>query len=59
MNNNMSLLEDMRKHGKTIAKLGTVPYKEDMKCPRVTHNITLNIQHQKCCTHSLETVKPK
>lgn len=30
-------LQDMRKYGKIIANRGTVPYKEDVKCPRDTH----------------------
>jgi hypothetical protein len=37
----MCPLQDTKRHDKTIAKQGTVPYEEDIKCPRVTHNITL------------------
>lgn len=55
----MSPLEDTRKHDKVIAKQGTVPYKEDIKCPRDTHNITSKIRYQKCCAHSLEILKPR
>ena len=55
----MSPLEDTRKHDKAVVKQGTVPYKEDIKCPRGTHNITPKTRYQKCCTHSLEIPKPK
>lgn len=33
----MSLLQDMRNQDKIIASQGTVPYKEDIKCPRDIH----------------------
>lgn len=54
----ISLHQDTRKHDKITANRGTVPYTEDENVQGISiTSPLLKIQHQKCCSRRIETLR--